>query len=79
MEVLVGCMPYMIFSKKNTTVAISDILRYRKVHDEYGLYDTALNLVVRNPELQTDDMCFGYELEKWSFEELSELTKRLTE
>jgi len=77
-ELLVGCMPYMIFSKKNTAVAISNMLRYRKIHDEYGFYDTALSLLIRNAELQTRDMCFGYEIETWSFEDVAELINRLT-
>jgi|GEM_PF-3136090 len=71
-------MPYMIFSKKNTAVAISNMLRYRKIHDEYGFYDTALSLLIRNAELQTRDMCFGYEIETWSFEDVAELINRLT-
>lgn len=76
---LTTCMPSMIFSKENTTRALHNILSYRKIHDEYELFDTALYLVIKNPELQTSDMNFGYEIKNWSFEELSELIERLTE
>lgn len=69
----------MLFSKQNAMIAIYDILHYRKIHDEYALFDTALDLVIKNPALQTRDMNFGYEIDTWSFEEVSELITRLTQ
>jgi len=72
-------MPYMIFSKDNSRRALHHVLHYGTINDEYPLYEMALDLVIKNTELRTCDMNFGFELNKWSFEELSELIERLTE
>lgn len=78
-QILAACMPCMIFSKENTSRALHNVLSYRKIYDEYGLYDAALELVIKNPELQMRDMGLGCTMENWSFEEVEELTKRLTQ